>query len=94
MTASIARRFKLIKQDLDDYGGSDQEHALKVITDFARHVPLIGAMTTRNFDEVLDQLRAGRVLEPGDEENRGVVERGLSKQAPFHRSRNSVPTPC
>ncbi len=90
MTASIAQRFKHVRQDLDDYGGSDQKQALKVITDLARHVPLIGAMTTRSFDEVLDQLRAGRVLEPGDEEKRGVVERGLSKQAPFHRSRNSV----
>ena len=42
MTASIAQRFKLIKQDLDDYGGSDQEQALQVIADLARHVPLIG----------------------------------------------------
>ncbi|MGH2217553.1 hypothetical protein, partial [Enterococcus faecalis] len=84
------QRFKLIKQDLDDYGGSDNEQALKVITDLARHVPLIGAMTTRNFAEVLDLLRAGRGLEPGDEEKRGVVERALLKQAPFHRSRNSV----
>ena len=47
-------------------------------------------MTTRNFAEVLDLLRAGRGLEPGDEEKRRVVERGLLKQAPFHRSRNSV----
>jgi len=90
MTASIAQRFKLIKQDLGDYGGADQEQALKVIEDLARHVPLIGAMTTRNFDEVLELLRAGRVIEPGDEERRGAIERGLFKQAPFHRSRNSV----
>ena len=90
MTASIAQRFKLIKQDLDDYGGTAQEEARRLVADLARHVPLIGAMTTRNFDEVLDLLRAGRVLAPGDEEKRAVVERGLSKQAPFHRSRNSV----
>jgi hypothetical protein len=90
MTASIAQRFKLIKQDLDDFGGSDQEQALQVIADLARHVPLIGAMTTRNFSEVLELLRAGRAIEPGDEAKRRVIERGLSKQAPFHRSRNSV----
>jgi len=90
MTASIAQRFRLIKRDLDDYGGTAQEQALKVIEGLARHVPLIGAMTTRNFDEVLELLRAGRVIEPTDEERRGVIERGLSKRAPFHRSRNSV----
>ena len=90
MTASVAQRFKLIKQDLDDYGGEDQAQALKVIVDLAHHVPLIGAMTSRNFDEVLALLRAGRDLTPGDAEHRAVIERGLSKQAPFHRSRNSV----
>jgi len=31
MTASVAQRFRLIKEDLDDYGGSDDEHALRVI---------------------------------------------------------------
>jgi hypothetical protein len=90
MTASVAQRFKLIKQDLDDYGGADQARALKIIGELAHHVPLIGAMTTRNFDEVLELLRAGRDIEPGDAEHRAVIERGLLKQAPFHRSRNSV----
>lgn len=90
MTASVAQRFKLIRQDLDDYGGTDTVSALKTIEDLARHAPLIGAMTTRNFDEVLELLRAGRTVEPTEEDRRAVVERGLAKQAPFHRSRNSV----
>lgn len=90
MTASVAQRFKLIKQDLDEYGGTDYEHALKVIEGLAHQVPLIGAMTTRNFDEVLESLRKGRVIEPTDKERRRVVQRGLDKRAPFHRSRNSV----
>ena len=47
-------------------------------------------MTTRNFDEVLDLLRADRTVEATDNDRRRVVERGLSKRAPFHRSRNSV----
>ena len=90
MTASIEQRFKLIKQDLDEYGGTDYEQALKVIDELAHEVPLIGAMTTRNFDEVLDLLRAGRPVHATDDAHRRVVERGLSKRAPFHRSRNSV----
>lgn len=90
MTASVAQRFKQIRQDLDEYGGTDNEDALRVIADLARHVPLIGAMTTRNFDEVLDLLRTGRVVSPTDAARSAVVERGLAKRAPFHRSRNSV----
>lgn len=90
MTASVAQRFKLIKQDLGDYGGTDYEQALQVVEELAHEVPLIGAMTTRNFDEVLELLRGGRAVEATDEARRRVVERGLSKQAPFHRSRNSV----
>lgn len=90
MTASVAQRFKLIKQDLDDYGGADTQQALEVIADLARDVPLIGAMITRNFDDVLELLRAGRRVEPTDIERRAVVDRGLRKRAPLHRSRNSV----
>lgn len=90
MTASISGRFKQIKRDLDDYGGTAQEQALKVIEDLARHVPLISAMTTRNFNDVLELLRRGRAIEPTDDHRRRVVERGLAKQAPFHRARNSV----
>lgn len=90
MTASVAQRFKLIRQDLDDYGGTDTEQALRTIEDLARHAPLIGAMTTRNFDEVLELLRGGRTVESTESEHHAVVERGLVKQAPFHRSRNSI----
>jgi len=90
MTASVAQRFKLMKQDLGDYGGTDYEQALLVVDELAHEVPLIGAMTTHNFDEVLELLRGGCAVEATDDERRQVVKRGLSKLAPFHRSRNSV----
>lgn len=90
MTASVAQRFKLIKQDLDEYGGEGHRPSIYLIEDLARDVPLIGAMTTRNFDDILELLRAGRAIQPTDANSRAVVERGLAKQAPFHRSRNSV----
>lgn len=90
MTASAAQRFKLMKQDLGEYGGPDYKQALQVVEKLAHEVPLIGAMTTRNFDDVLEMLRGGRTVEATDEERRRVVERGLRKLAPFHRSRNSM----
>lgn len=90
MTTSVAQRFKLIRQDLNDYGGPDNEAALRTMEDLARHTPLIGAMTTRNFEEVLELLNRGRAVEPRHSERSAVVERGLAKRAPFHRSRNST----
>ena len=90
MTSSVAQRFKLIQQDLRDYGNEANAEAMKTIADLARDLPLIGAITTRNFDEILDLLRAGRRVEPSDEDRRAVIDRGLAKQAPFRKSRNSV----
>jgi hypothetical protein len=80
----------MIRQDLVDYGGDDDAHAVEVIEDLSRHLPLVGAMTTRNFAEIRELLSAGRSLEATDEEERRVVQRGLAKTAPFHRGRNSV----
>ncbi len=90
MTTTVAQRFKLLKQDLGEYGGRDYDHALGVIEGLAHEVPLIGAMTTRNFTDVLELLRHGRTLDPTDGQRSRVVQRGLEKKAPFHRSRNSV----
>lgn len=88
MTTNIAQRFKQIKQDLCEYG--NDENDVRTIEDLARHVPLIGAMTTRNFNEVLELLQTGRELAATEVLERAIVSRGLQKQAPFHRGRNSV----
>ncbi|WP_022887563.1 hypothetical protein [Glaciibacter superstes] len=79
-----------IRRDLLTYGDHDDEHALEVIDDLARRVPLIGAMTTRNFTEIRVLLIEGRKLVPDDDIKRRVVDRGLAKHAPFHKHRNSV----
>lgn len=90
MTASVAERFRLLRRDIGNYGNEDSEHALSMLDDLAHHVPLIGAMTTRNFDDILEMLRKGTRVEPSSLEYGRVVNRGLEKRAPFHRSRNSV----
>lgn len=90
MTASVSERFRLIKRDLDDYGGEGHEHAMQVLDDLAHQVPLIGALTTRNFDEILELLIQGERIQSTDDERTRVVQRGLDKVVPFHRSRNSM----
>ncbi|MCD5341750.1 PIN domain-containing protein [Arthrobacter sp. AK04] len=91
MTTRVSDRFRLLRADIGTiYDQDDLGNALKTLDGLAHHVPLIGAMTTRNYDDVLELLGLGERLEPGSYENDRVVQRGLNKKAPFHRSRNSV----
>lgn len=91
MTTRVADRFRLLRTDIGTtYNSEELEHALNALEGLAHHVPLIGAMTTRNFDDIFELLQAGIRLEPSSGENSRVVRRGLDKKAPFHRSRNSV----
>jgi PIN domain len=90
MRAGVAERFRLLRQDLATYGSDGDEDARYAIDALAYQVPLIGAMTTRNFDDIGDLLERGRRLEPNEADRAAVVRRGLEKLAPFHRSRNSV----
>lgn len=91
MTNRIAERFRSLKTDIGTaYQNDDLEQSLSTLDGLAHHIPLIGAMTTRNFDDIFQMLKAGVPLKPTDIEHTRVVQRGLEKSAPFHRSRNSV----
>lgn len=71
----------------------EDAHAVEVIEDFSRHLPLVGAMTARNFREIRELLDAGRTLEPAEVEMSRVVRRGLIKAGPFQAARTASPTP-
>ena len=90
MTSEVSQRFKLIRRDLVQYGIEQRTEALEMIDQLAHQVPLIGAMTTRNFEEIREQIDRGTRIEPTAADQERVVARGLAKAAPFHRSRNSV----
>jgi hypothetical protein len=88
MTSEVAQRFKLIRRDLVQYGSEQQSGALEMLDQLAHQVPLIGAMTTRNFEEIREQLDRGTRIEPTADDRARVVARGLAKAAPFHRNRD------
>lgn len=90
MTSDVTQRFRLIRRDLVQYASEQQSEALEMLDQLAHQVPLIGAMTTRNFEEIRELLDRGTRLEPTTADQERVVGRGLAKAAPFHRSRNSV----
>ncbi|MFF3178607.1 PIN domain-containing protein [Rhodococcus pyridinivorans] len=90
ITTSIAERLKSIRKEIDVYGNDEHKEARQAIDGLAHHVPLIGAMTTRNFDDIEELLCNGLLLAPTDDERSRVVARALEKRAPFHRTKNSV----
>lgn len=90
MSTNVAERFRLLRRDIVDYGGADSDEALSWIDSLAHQVPMIGAMATRNFEDILELLQKGRSLLPSSVEHTRVVQRGLTKAAPLHRQRNSV----
>jgi hypothetical protein len=90
MSTSVAERFRLLRRDIVDYGGADSDEALGWIDSLAHQVPMIGAMATRNFKDILELLQKARSLLPSSAEHTRVVQRGLTKAAPLHRQRNSV----
>jgi hypothetical protein len=90
MTTSVAQRFRSLRQDIDEYGGTEYEKALEFMGELSHEVPLIGAMTTRNFTDVLELMKDGRKLQPSEIEYARIVQRGLEKRAPFHSGSNSV----
>jgi hypothetical protein len=56
----------------------------------AHEMPLIGAMATRNFTDILRLFENRRLLEPSVGDRDRVLERGLAKKAPFLRGKNST----
>lgn len=91
MTDRVAERFRSLRMDIGTaYQSTDLEQSLSALDSLAHHIPLIGAMTTRNFDDIFNMLKVSVTLEPTDVEHARVVQRGLEKKAPLHRSRNSV----
>lgn len=86
-TTSVRERFRLLRKDLQEYGGDVTQQWLDEMT---HQVPYISARSLQNFSEIADLLRNGRRMEVGAEEYRAVVERSLEKRAPFHLHKNSV----
>jgi hypothetical protein len=91
MTSEVAQRFKLIRRDLATYGSESDTGALEMLDRLANQVPLIGAMATRSFEQISEILtHAGTRVKPTAKDRDRVVQRGLSKLAPFHRNKNNV----
>jgi hypothetical protein len=87
VTASVLERFRLLRQDLREYGGDERQQWLEEMT---HQIPFVSAMTLQNFSEVSELLRRGRSLEPTKSDHERVIRRALEKKAPFHREKNSV----
>nr|AEM44322.1 hypothetical protein [uncultured bacterium] len=86
-TQSVRERFRLIKQDVQEYG---DEETRRWIAEMAHQIPYVAEGSLQNFSEIFELIKNGRRLEPGPAENEAVVRRGLEKKAPLHLNKNSV----
>lgn len=86
-TQSVKERFRLLRQDLQDYG---DDEAQKWIAEMVHQIPHASARSLQNFSEISELLRRGTLLEPNAENYAAVVQRGLEKKAPLHQDKNSV----
>ncbi|MET8289313.1 PIN domain-containing protein [Streptomyces sp. NPDC005132] len=86
-TQSVKERFRLLRQDLQDYG---DDEAQKWIADMVHQIPHASARSLQNFSEISELLRRGTLLEPSTENYAAVVRRGLEKKAPLHQDKNSI----
>ncbi|WP_133061591.1 PIN domain-containing protein [Streptosporangium minutum] len=87
VTASVRERFRLLRNDLHEYGGEESHTWLEEMT---HQVPLLSAATLQNFREIGSLLEGGRRVEPTERDYERVVKRGINKQAPLHLQKNSV----
>lgn len=90
MTTSVSDRLKALRNDLRDLSAEWHRPVFAAIDGLAHEMPLIGAMATRNFNDILGLLNDGRTIAVNADTEQRVVRRALQKQAPFHRHKNSV----
>ena len=88
LTKSVVDRLRQFRRDLRSFAGERDEWGL--LDQLQQHVPLVNTTAPQNFREIAELLRAGTTLVPTEREYSNVVQRGLSKKAPFSSGKNSV----
>lgn len=88
VSQSVADRFRELRRDLHEY--ADPARLEEWLDEMTHQVPLISTMTLQNFREIAELLTAGHRLKPAPANYEQVIQRALSKQAPFHLPKNSV----
>ena len=88
LTKSVVDRLRQFRRDLRSFAGERDEWGL--LDQLQQHVPLVNTTAPQNFREIAELLRAGTTLVPTGREHSNVVQRGLSKKAPFSSGKNSV----
>ncbi|MEU2412894.1 PIN domain-containing protein [Streptomyces sp. NPDC013099] len=86
-TQSVRERFRLLKQDLQEYG---DDEAQRWISEMTHQIPYVADGSLQNFSEISELLQRGKRLTPGPAEHEAAVKRGLEKRAPLHLNKNSV----
>ncbi len=91
MTHSISAKFREVRKAIDEHGrGDGRQKALDELDNITHQVPLVNELATQTFDALLDLLHYVKTITPTPKMKERVVERALTKRAPFHREKNGV----
>lgn len=91
MTRSVSSKFREVRNAISEHGrGDGKQVAISQLDDITHKGPLINQLATQNFDAILDLLRMNEPTTADSELTARVIERALTKLAPFHREKNSV----
>lgn len=81
LSKPVVDKIRQLRRDLHDFAGDRAEWGL--LDELQQHVPLVNTTAPQNFREIAELLRAGTALVPTEREYANVVQRGLTKKAPF-----------
>lgn len=91
MTRSVSAKFREVRKAIDEHGrGDGKQKALDGLDNITHQGPLINDLAIQTFDAILNLLHIGKNIKPTAKMQKQVVERALTKRAPFHREKNSV----
>jgi hypothetical protein len=91
MTHSIRSKFLDVRKAIDEHGrGRGKQAALDELDNITHQAPIVNELATQTFDAILNLLQSGKTISLSTKIQERAMERGLKKQAPFHRNKNSV----
>jgi len=86
----VNAEFQTVKKIVKTFGGENKEDTLLELNDIGARLPLLSEVTGYMADRLIKLMNDSLQIEITSDVKLKAVERALAKQAPFHRSKNSV----
>ena len=86
----LSQEFKQVRSVVEEFGGSNKDHAIEVLTEVGSRLPLLSEANYATISRVERLIETSLKVQTTDVAKLAAVARGLDKRAPFHISKNST----